>query len=119
MNFSFEVMTAIHSEQSLRDKIAELEIANGMLTDFAALVSHDIRSALRRTISYAELLRVMPALNGDPDAPGCVQMIIVSARRIRVLADGALASPPQPPLTQPNASDSSLNPALPSSEDGG
>ena len=51
-----KVMTEIIPEQALRQKIAELEMANCMLNDFAALVAHDIRSGLRRVISYAELL---------------------------------------------------------------
>jgi len=109
MNLPFDVMTEIHPEHTLGDKIAELEIANGMLADFAALVSHDTRSALRRVISYAELLRVMPALNAEPDATGNVHTIIASTRRIRVLADGALASPPQPPLIQQGPSQGSFS----------
>jgi light-regulated signal transduction histidine kinase (bacteriophytochrome) len=98
-------MTEMHSERKLRDKISELEMANCMLNDFAALVSHDIRSALRRVISYAELLAVVPASNADPDALECVHTIIACTRRIRLLADGALVSPPQfPPIArQPRA----------------
>jgi light-regulated signal transduction histidine kinase (bacteriophytochrome) len=88
-------MTEILHEQSLRDKIAELEMANCMLSDFAALVAHDIRGGLRRVISYAEMLGVIPALNGNLDALDCVHIIMAATRRIRLLADGALASPPQ------------------------
>jgi light-regulated signal transduction histidine kinase (bacteriophytochrome) len=88
-------MTEILSEQSLRDKIAELEMANCMLNDFAALVAHDIRGGLRRVISYTELLAVMPGLNGNLDALDSVHIIMAATRRIRFLADGALASAPQ------------------------
>lgn len=94
-NYPRYVMTEIFPEQNLREKIAELEMANCMLNDFAALVAHDIRSGLRRLLSYTELLGVAPALNGNPDAMDCVQIIMASTRRIRLLADGALASPPQ------------------------
>jgi light-regulated signal transduction histidine kinase (bacteriophytochrome) len=89
-------MTEILPEPSLRAQIAELEMANCMLNDFAALVAHDIRGGLRRVISYTELLSVMPALNGNLDALDSVHIIMASTRRIRLLADGALASPPQP-----------------------
>jgi light-regulated signal transduction histidine kinase (bacteriophytochrome) len=88
-------MTEIIPELSFRDKIAELEMANCMLNDFAALVAHDIRGGLRRVISYTELLAVIPALNGNLDALDCVHIIMASTRRIRLLAEGALASPPQ------------------------
>jgi signal transduction histidine kinase len=95
--FSRNDMTKILPEQSLRDKIAELEMANCMLGDFAALVAHDIRGGLRRVISYTELLGVIPTLNLD--ALDCMHIIMAATRRIRLLADGALASPPQSALT--------------------
>src|SRR5262249_13106627 len=88
-------MTEILPERSLREKIAEVEMANCMLNDFAALVAHDIRGGLRRVISYTELLAVIPALNGNLDALDCMHIIMASTRRIRFLAEGALASPPQ------------------------
>jgi Bacteriophytochrome (light-regulated signal transduction histidine kinase) len=88
-------MTEMLSEQSLRSTIAEFEMANCMLSDFALLVAHDIRGGLRRVISYTELLAVLPALNGNLGALDCVHIIMASTRRIRLLADGALASPPQ------------------------
>jgi len=92
-------MTEIMPEPNLREKIAELEMANCMLNDFAALVAHDIRSGLRRVISYTELLALAPALNGNLDALDNVHIIMASTRRIRLLADGALASPPQSPAS--------------------
>src|SRR5882757_356960 len=95
--FLRNIMTEILPEPSLRAQIAELEMANCMLNDFAALVAHDIRGGLRRVISYTELLSVMPALNGNLDALDSVHIIMASTRRIRLLADGALASPPQAP----------------------
>jgi signal transduction histidine kinase len=93
-HFSRKDMTEIIPEQSLRQQIAELEMSNCMLNDFAAMVAHDIRSGLRRVISYTELLALAPALNGNLDALDCVHIIMASTRRIRLLADGALASPP-------------------------
>jgi len=73
-------MTEILPEPSLRAQIAELEMANCMLNDFAALVAHDIRGGLRRVISYTELLSVMPALNGNLDALDSVHIIMASTR---------------------------------------
>jgi signal transduction histidine kinase len=92
-------MTEMLPEQGLRNAIAEFEMANCMLSDFALLVAHDIRGGLRRVISYAELLGVLPALNGNLGALDCVHIIMASTRRIRLLADGALASPPQFAMT--------------------
>jgi light-regulated signal transduction histidine kinase (bacteriophytochrome) len=97
-------MTEILPEQMLRSKIAELESANSMLADFAALVSHDIRSALRRVLSYAELLAVVPTLNAQVETLNCVHAIMFAARRIQFIADGALASPPQPQSNRPYSS---------------
>lgn len=94
-HFPRKVMTEIIPEQSLREKIAELEMSNCMLNDFAGMVAHDIRSGLRRVISYTELLALAPALNGNLDALDSVHIIMASTRRIRLLADGALASPPR------------------------
>jgi light-regulated signal transduction histidine kinase (bacteriophytochrome) len=102
-------MTEMISAQSLREKIAELEMANCMLNDFAALVAHDIRSGLRRVISYTELLALAPALNGNLDALDSVHIIMASTRRIRLLADGALASPPQAYFGQTVPGDASEN----------
>src|SRR5262245_1386693 len=67
-------MTEILHEQNLGDKIAELEMANCMLSDFAALVAHDIRGGLRRVISYTEMLGVIPTLNLD--TLDCVHIIM-------------------------------------------
>jgi light-regulated signal transduction histidine kinase (bacteriophytochrome) len=96
-------MTEIIPKQSLREKIAELEMANCMLNDFAALVAHDIRGGLRRVSSYTELLAVAPALNGNLDALDSVHVMLSSTRRIRLLADGALAAPPRTSASGPSA----------------
>lgn len=93
--FGTMVMTEAHSEQELGNKIADLEMANSMLTDFAAVVCHDIRGTLRHVIRYAELLNVVPALNANLQVADCLRKITASIRKIRALADGALASPPQ------------------------
>lgn len=87
-------MNEVSVEMKSGDKIAELEMANCMLADFAALVSHDIRTALRHVMSYAELLAVAPTVNAHPGILDRVRSIIFAARRIQFLADGALASPP-------------------------
>jgi light-regulated signal transduction histidine kinase (bacteriophytochrome) len=88
-------MTETHSGKSLRSKIAELQMANCMLADFAALVSHDMRSGLRRVLSYAELLAVLPALNANPRTHDHLQTILAAARRMQFLTDNALEAPAQ------------------------
>jgi len=86
-------------ERALRDEIAELEIANRTLEDFGALVSHDLASALRRIIGFAELLRVIPSVNDDPHTLAFLQTILVSARKLQVGIDKCLAARtnPSPP----------------------
>ena len=71
-------MTEILLEPSLRVQIAELEMANCMLNDFAALVVYDIRGGFRWVISYTELFFVMFALNGNFDALDSVHIIMAS-----------------------------------------
>jgi light-regulated signal transduction histidine kinase (bacteriophytochrome) len=83
------------TEQELRDRIAELETANGMLADFAALVSHDLQSALRCVTNFAELLALLPALTANPHTSAFSHTIIGSVRRLQSLTHEALASPTQ------------------------
>jgi light-regulated signal transduction histidine kinase (bacteriophytochrome) len=89
----------LSEEEELRDEIAELEIANRTLQDFGALVSHDLASALRRIVGFAELLRVLPSVNNDPHTLAFLQTILASARNLqqgvdKCLAPRAEASPP-------------------------
>lgn len=85
-------MSEIRPVKSYRKEIEELETANAMLTDFAALVSHDMRSGLRRVLSYAELLSILPALNNDVRIRDCLRSIINGARTMEFLTNAALTS---------------------------
>jgi light-regulated signal transduction histidine kinase (bacteriophytochrome) len=89
----------LNEERRLREEIAELEIANHTLEDFGALVSHDLTSALRRIVGFAELLRVLPSVNADPHTLAFLQTILASARKIQAGRDKCLAprTNPSPP----------------------
>lgn len=81
---------AASREQRLREEIEELQVANSMLADFESLVSHDMQGALRRIMSFAELLTLRPALNGEPAAHSALHIIIAAARTIDSLANNTL-----------------------------
>jgi len=78
-------------EQGMRERMVELHSANQMLADFAALVAHDIRGALRRVLSFAGLLGVVPSIEGDPHTVAFLRTIVGAARRIQHLVDQTLA----------------------------
>ena len=73
--------------QRLRERIAELQLANRMLADFAALVSHDLRSGLRRVSSFSDLLSVVPAIEADTHTRAFLKTIQASARRVQMLLE--------------------------------
>lgn len=77
-------------EQRLQDELEELQVANSMLADFEALVSHDMQGALRRISSFAELLTLRPVLAGEPAAHSDLHIIIAAARTIDSLANNTL-----------------------------
>jgi signal transduction histidine kinase len=77
-------------EQRLREEVDELQLANSILADFEALVSHDIRGALRRVSSLAEMLALRPAVSGNPAALAALHIIIAAARTIEGLANHTL-----------------------------
>lgn len=83
-------MSEIQANEDFRKELGDLETANAMLTDFAAVISHDVRSRLRRVFSYAELLAVLPTLNDNARARDCLHHIINAARRMAFFADEAL-----------------------------
>jgi light-regulated signal transduction histidine kinase (bacteriophytochrome) len=78
-------------EQALRDQIAELEIANRILVDFGALLSHDLVSSLRTVVSFAELLRDTPSVNSDPHTLCFLNTILSSSQTIRTCINERLA----------------------------
>src|SRR5262245_49130609 len=70
-----------------RQKIAELQLANRMLADFAALVSHDLRTGLRRVASFSDLLSVVPSIAADTHTRAFLKTIQASARRVQTLLE--------------------------------
>ena len=83
-------------ELALRDQIAELEIANRTLADFGTLLSHDLISSLRSVVSFAELLREIPSVNGDPHALSFLHTILKSSRKLQTAINQRLAPHRQP-----------------------
>lgn len=75
------------TKQNLRERIAELQMTNRMLTDFAALVSHDLQSGLRGVGNFAALLKVVPEIESDLPTLTSLNTIQVSARKVKCLTD--------------------------------
>src|SRR5262245_23802324 len=75
------------TEQSLREQIAKIQETNRMLADFAALVSHDLQSGLRGVASFSALLRVVPAIEADPQTFALLNSIQAYARKIKCLTE--------------------------------
>ena len=83
-------------EQALREQIAELEIANRAMADFGALLSHDLVSSLRTVVSFAELLRDIPSVNGDPHSLSFLYTILRSSQNIQACINERLTERRQP-----------------------
>src|SRR3954451_575907 len=81
------------SAEALRNEIAETEIANRMLADFSAMISHDAQSAVRRIVSSAELLRLLPSVANDSHALAFLHTIVGSTGKIQLLIGDALTMP--------------------------
>jgi len=97
------------TDQSPSQTIADLQLANRMLADFAALVSHDLQSALRRVVSFSELLGVLPSIEADSHALAFLNTISGSARKLQFLVNKGLAfrnqpTPAAPSFTSPDGS---------------
>lgn len=75
-------------ERRVRDRTADLEIANRELEAFSYTVSHDLRTPVRHIAGFADLLAA--AQPGDPAAPDYLARIQASARHMNVLIDDML-----------------------------
>jgi len=98
------------TDRNLTQTIAELQLANRMLADFAALVSHDMQSALRRVVSFSELLGVLPSIEADAHALAFLHTISGSARKLQFLVNNGLAFRNQQPSAQLGSVASSAEP---------
>ncbi len=85
----------LNAERALRDEIAELEMANRTLADFGVLVSHDLANAQRRIVGFAELLRLIPALQADPHTVAFLDTILSSSQKIQNCMARCLANRPE------------------------
>jgi signal transduction histidine kinase len=102
------------SDQGIHEAIDELHSANQMLADFAALVTHDMRGALRRVLNFSELLGVVPSIEADPHTGAFLRTIVGAARRIQHLVNETLSYRSASTLEDsraPYVKNDSLNPA--------
>ncbi|HSY14994.1 MAG TPA: GAF domain-containing sensor histidine kinase [Jatrophihabitantaceae bacterium] len=70
--------------------IAELSRSHEQLAQFAAQISHDLKTPLTSTIGFAELLQDMPTITAEPTAAGYVERIAASGTRMLTLIEDVL-----------------------------
>ena len=81
-------------EKRVRERTAQLELANGELDAFAYSVSHDLRAPLRHIQGFADALAQRlesTAAIADPKIASYIQTIQESSIRMTQLIDGLLA----------------------------
>lgn len=77
-------------EKELQDTLTRLYGANRDLEDFAAVLSHDIKTPLRGMVSLAEWVREDYADRLDPEGREKLDLMIRRGERLRQLIDGIL-----------------------------
>ncbi|HEY4263514.1 MAG TPA: response regulator, partial [Schlesneria sp.] len=91
-------------ERRVRERTAELEMANGELEAFSYSISHDLRAPLRHIDGFANLLVEKFAKEIPPDARRLLNVVSEETRRMGVLIDDLLRFSQlgrQPLLKQP------------------
>src|SRR4051794_15411456 len=90
-----ELRAALREVEHARDlaqrRMAELEEANEELTQFASIVSHDLREPLRVVSGVAELFETRYADDLDESANRLLAALTRSTERMSALLDGLLA----------------------------
>ena len=81
----------VELEDRVRERTAQLEVANRELEAFSFSVSHDLRAPLRHIDGYAHMLLEDAAHKLDGDMLRYVETISESARRMGMLIDDLLA----------------------------
>ncbi|QCC56852.1 PAS domain-containing sensor histidine kinase [Natronorubrum bangense] len=77
-------------ERRLNDTVAELEVSNERLEQFAYAASHDMQEPLRMVSSYLQLLERRYADELDSDGEEFIQFAVDGAERMRDMIDGLL-----------------------------
>ena len=77
-------------ELQLRERAAELEVANRELEAFTRSVSHDLRTPLNGILGFAELLRIQFAEHFPNEAKTMLEYIHSSAQRMNQLINDLL-----------------------------
>jgi len=77
-------------EQKVRDRTAELEIANKELETFSYSIAHDLRSPLHIIQGYVEMLKDNLGGKFDPEKERITGIIVSNARRMGMLIDEIL-----------------------------
>lgn len=80
----------LRGETELRRQLRALEAATRELDAFNAMVSHDLRSPLRRMRTYAELLLTSPTVAADPATRDSAARVVASAETMSLLLDDLL-----------------------------
>jgi light-regulated signal transduction histidine kinase (bacteriophytochrome) len=77
-------------EQRVKERTAQLEVANKELEAFSYSVSHDLRAPLRSIVSFSKIVDDDFSAGMDPMARGFLQKIIGSGKKMNLLIDGLL-----------------------------
>ena len=77
-------------ERRLNDTVAELEVSNERLEQFAYAASHDMQEPLRMVSSYLQLLERRYVDELDSDGKEFIQFAVDGAERMRDMIDGLL-----------------------------
>ncbi|ELY49365.1 PAS domain-containing sensor histidine kinase [Natronorubrum sulfidifaciens] len=77
-------------ERRLNDTVAELEVSNERLEQFAYAASHDLQEPLRMVSSYLQLIESRYADDLDADGEEFIEFAVDGAERMRDMIDGLL-----------------------------
>ncbi|UII33178.1 ATP-binding protein [Fulvivirga ulvae] len=80
-----------HLEEKIKERTAELEIANKELESFTSSVSHDLRAPLRSVIGYSKIIEEDYSVKLGDEGVRMLNLIISNGQRMGQLIDDLLA----------------------------